>query len=269
MPEWLRTPPNAEGLYTEIKYVFLAGHLISKGIVNASDCPDRGLTLNGVANTCGMEKAFTQVVNWQNHFNHDIFTAAQDNQIPAVVVKRLFAQETQFWPPISLAPPTYGLGNVTSPGIEPLFIWFVDVYQNTCREVFFQSCTQSYSKLSLPDQQVLRGFFISHYIHAYCDTCINGIDLDKTRRSIDYFAKLIVANCHQIDRILNEYGFSTQTISYEAAWRLTLANYTIGAGCVINGIEQMDVSKGFSWVYFNEKLVSNCNVDIYLNSITR
>jgi len=43
---------------------------------------------------------------------------------------------------------------------------------------------------------------------------INGIDLDKTRRSIDYFAKLIVANCH---RIINEYGFSTQTISYEAA----------------------------------------------------
>jgi len=162
LPEWLRSPPNAEGLYTDIKYVFLAGHLISKGIVNASDCPDRGLTLDGVANTCGMEKAYTQVVNWQNHFNQDIFTAAQDNQIPAVVVKRLFAQETQFWPPISFAPPTYGLGNVTSPGIESLFIWFVDVYQNTCREVFFQSCTQSYSKLSHPDQQVLRGFFISH-----------------------------------------------------------------------------------------------------------
>jgi len=269
LPEWLRTPPNADGLYTEVNYVVIAGHLISKGLVNASDCPDGGLTSDGIANTCGMEKAYTQVVNWQNQFNQDILTAAQDNQIPATVLKRLFAQETQFWPPNSFAPPAYGIGNVTSPGIEPLFMWYDDIYQNTCREVFSQSCTQPYSELSLKDQQVLRGFFISRYIHAYCDTCLNGIDLDKTRRSIDYFAKLIVANCHQVDLLLNTHGFSTQTLSYEVAWRLTLANYTVGAGCVINGVEHMDVSKGFSWEYFNEKLGSNCSADIYLSTITR
>lgn len=268
LPEWLSTPQNAESLNTEVKYVILAGKLISFGIVNASDCPDGGLTGDGAANTCGMEKAYSQVVSWQNQFDQEILTAAQDNQIPAQIIKRLFAQETQFWPPNSFAPSTYGIGNVTSPGIEPLFMWYDDIYQDTCRAVFSQACVQPYHTLSLQDQQVLRGFFISQYLHAYCATCPNGIDLEKIERSIDYFAKLIVANCHQVDLILNNHGFSTETISYEDAWRLTLANYTVGAGCVINAVEDMDLARGFSWEYFTDQLTSDCSVDIYINRIT-
>lgn len=268
LPEWLRTPSNANGLYTEVKYFILAGHLISSGIINVGICPDGGLSSGGAANTCGMEQAYTQVIEWQNQFDQDIFTAAQDNQIPAEVLKRLFAQETQFWPPNYFGPPAYGIGNVMSPGIEPLFIWNDDVYQNTCREVFSKSCTQPYSALSSNDQQVIRGFFISHYIDAYCDKCLNRIDLDKTKRSIDYFAKLIVADCHQVVSDINEL-FSIQTLSYEDVWRLTLLNYAVGPTCITRGIKQMDALKGFSWEYFTEKLGSNCSADTYLNNITR
>jgi hypothetical protein len=269
LPEWLTTPPNAEGLYSDEKYVLLASHLISEGIVNSGDCPSGGLTPDGVANSCGMEKAYAKVIFWQNQFDQYIYSAAQVNQIPAVMIKRLFAQETQFWPPNSMAPGAYGIGNVRSPGIEPLFLWNYEIYQNTCQDVYSQSCTQPYSKLPLENQQILRGYFITHYIDTYCATCLNSIDLDKTKRSIDFFAKLIVANCFQVNQILNNNGFSSPTLSYEDAWRLTLANYTVGPTCINNGLQQMDVSKGFYWENFDNRLGSNCNADIYINSITR
>ncbi len=269
LPGWLETPPNTDGLYTNIKYVYLAGHMISEGIVNARDCSNGGLTQDGVANTCGMEKAYPEVIIWQNQFNQSIFSAAQENQIPAVMIKRLFAQETQFWPPNSNAPRAYGIGNVSSPGIEPLFMWNYEIYQDTCNDVYSQSCSQPYTKLPLQDQQILRGYFIKNYIDSYCDTCKNKIDLEKTKKSIDYFAKLIVANCFQVNQILYNYGFSSQTLSYEDAWRLTLANYTVGPSCINHGIEQMDISSGFSWVDFNNKLGSNCDAGIYIDAITR
>ena len=268
LPAWLGTPQNVSGLHTEIKYFILAGKLISTGIVNAADCPSRGISIDGVATTCGMEKAFPQVVYWQNQFDQEILTAAQKNEIPAQVMKRLFAQETQFWPPTSLSPPAYGVGNVTSPGIEPLFTWYGDIYQNTCRAIFSHTCEEPYHALSLENQQLLRGFFISQNLHAYCPTCPNHVDIEKIKSSIDFFAKLLVANCHQADLILVNHGYSPSEFSYKDAWRLTLANYTIGAGCVTNALEDMDRGKSFSWGYFISQLNPGCSVDIYVNNIT-
>jgi hypothetical protein len=270
LPVWLKTPLNADGLYTDVKYFLLAGHLISSGIVNASDCPDGGLSLDGTANTCGMEKAYPQVITWQNQFNQAIIDAAQDNQISAEVLKRLFARESQFWPPNYYGPPAYGIGNVSSQGIEPLFRFNETIYQSTCREVFSsQTCSHPYASFPLENQQILRGYFISHYMDAYCETCPNRIDLEKTKSSIDYFAKLLIANCNQVYQLLEEKGSFSQSISYEDAWRLTLATYTRGPTCVANGIHRMDVSKSFSWADFNQELESNCSVDIYLNAIMR
>lgn len=270
LPEWLTTPANVDGLYTEVKYGYLAGKLISSGLVDAKDCPDGGLTPDGWSNTCGMEKAFSAVVSWQNQFNPEILQAAQENQIPAQLIKRLFAQETQFWPPTDLAPRAYGIGNVTSPGIEPLFIWYEDIYQNTCLDLFSNQCVQPYSSLDLTDQQNLRGLFISQHIHAYCPTCPNNTDVDKTKSSIDYFSKLIVANCYQVDLILNNDGFSPQKIEYEDAWRLVLANYTVGAGCIINGLEHIDPSTPFLWDSFTEIINRECGVNVsFINTITK
>jgi hypothetical protein len=268
-PAWLSTPSSVEGLATNVKYVYLAGELITHGFVNAADCPDGGLSQDGVSNTCGMEKAFSQVVAWQNQFDQDILTAALENQIPAQLLKRLFAQETQFWPPTDFAPPAYGIGNVTSPGIEPLFMWYYDVYQDTCQELFSYPCSQAYSSLTLADQQKLRGFFISQKIHAYCSTCSNGIDLDKTKQSIDYFAKLVVANCHQVDLNLWNFGIPPESIPYEDAWRLTITNYTVGTGCVMNGLEHLDRTQDFSWDSFTSTIDPDCDVNLYLNKITR
>lgn len=275
LPEWLETPSNSDGLYSDIKYVYLAGELIKHGFINAQDCPNGGLvTPDGASNTCGMEKAFNDVIFWQNRFNQEIITAAQSNQIPAQILKRLFANETQFWPPTEFMPPAYGLGNVTSRGIDPLFKWYPDLYQDTCRDVSPQSqlCMQQYSSLDGNDSAVFRGYFISQNIHAYCPTCPNGIDLVKTGKSVDYFAKLLVANCKDVNESLSLNGLPTEKIAYEDAWRLTLANYTIGEGCVRNSLLDMDETVDFSWESFTQQIDINCNAAqyiSYINNITR
>lgn len=273
LPVWLETPSNSDGLYSETKYVYLAGDLITHGFVNAQDCPNGGLvTPDGASNTCGMEKAFNEVVFWQNRFNQEILTAALNNEIPAQIIKRLFANETQFWPPTEFMPPAYGLGNVTSRGIDPLFKWYADIYQDTCRDLYSQSCSQQYSSLEGEDSAILRGSFISRNIHAYCPTCPNGIDLEKTGKSVDYFAKLLVANCKDVNESLSLYGFPTKKLAYEDAWRLTLTNYTIGEGCVRNSLKDMDKSLDFSWESFTQQIDINCNAAqyiSYINNITR
>jgi hypothetical protein len=266
LPDWLTTPSNAEDLYTDVKYVYLAGELITHGYVNAEDCPDNGLTPSGVSNVCGMEKAFPEVVAWQNQFDLEIFTAAEQNLVPANLIKRLFAQETQFWPNIDFAPPSYGLGNVTSPGIEPLFMWYADIYQHTCIDLFSKSCSRPYSSLDLADRQNLRGFFISRHIHAYCPSCAHGIDLEKTKSSIDFFTKLIVANCQQVNLLLTNLGFLPKTLTYEDTWRLTLTNYTVGTGCVETSLGKMDPSKHFSWVSFTDIIDNDCKLNVSVNT---
>lgn len=268
LPQWLTTPAESAGLRSETKYFLLAGRLITAGIASAIDCSDGGLTTSGAASTCGMEKTLPQVIEWQNQFDTEIFQAARENNIPAQLIKRLFAQETQFWPSITMAPPAYGIGNVTSPGVEPLFTWYPDIYQDICQDVFSKNCAQPYHSLSLDDQQILRGFFISQYLHAYCPDCAYDMDIDKIKGSIDYFAKLLISNCHQVDLILNNHGYSASGVGYADAWRVTLANYTAGAGCVSNAIEEMDVSREFTWNYFVENIAADCHVENYVNRIT-
>ena len=268
LPEWLQTPASAEGLHTEVKFYLLAGQLISRQIVDATSCIDGGLTTDGTANTCGMEKAYDQVIAWQNQFDAAIYQAALDNLTPAQLIKRLFAQETQFWPPDKLAPASYGIGSVTSPGVEPLFLWYEDIYQEACRGLSATDCSQPYHSLPLKDQQALRGYLISQYMHVYCPSCPYGIDLDKISRSIDYFAKLIVANCHQTGLVLRNHGFSPSAVAYDDAWRLTLANYSKGASCISNAVDAMEVSAGFTWEGFTKQLSPGCYVDIYINRIT-
>jgi hypothetical protein len=94
------------------------------------------------------------------------------------------------------------------------------------------------------------------------------MDVDKIKGSIDYFAKLLVSNCHQVDLILNNHGYPASSLGYADAWRVTLANYTAGAGCVSDALEEMDVTRTFTWDYFVEQIATTCHVENYVNRIT-
>jgi hypothetical protein len=76
----------------------LAGRLISLGIVDAKDCPGGGLDTTGAPNACGMEKAYPALIEWQNQFDFNIWTASRDIHIPPKLIKTLIEIESQFWP---------------------------------------------------------------------------------------------------------------------------------------------------------------------------
>ena len=260
IPAWLQTPVFADQLHTEIDYNLLAGELISSGLVDANECPNGGLLFNGAANACGLEIARPAVYAWQNQFDEAILIAAKENRVPAFLLKRLFARETQFWPGTSWLAYEYGLGQATSFGLDALFQYYPSYFQSICPAIFTgEACQKTYSNLSAEDQALIRGFMASRYLNADCSTCEAGIDIAVVTESIDVFAKLMVANCHQVNQILVNYteepaGYSS---TYSDLWRMTLANYNAGSGCIDQAVDTLiDDKAEVNWVNMANQLIN-------------
>ena len=83
-------------LASDTPFVFLAGQIIARGLVDASVCPQDGLLSNSAANTRGVERACTLVNEWQDLFDRTILEVAQKTSVPAQLMKDLFAQVSQF-----------------------------------------------------------------------------------------------------------------------------------------------------------------------------
>lgn len=259
IPEWLQTPVFADQLRTEIAYNLLAGKLISSGVVDASECENGGLLFNGAANACGLEVATPAVISWQNQFDEAILIAAKENRVPAFLLKRLFAQETQFWPGTSWLIYEYGLGQATSFGLDALFQYYPSYFQTVCPIIFSaETCQRSYAGLSPSDRALIRGYMASKILNADCETCEAGIDISKVTASIDVFAKLLVANCHQVNQIIVNYTEEPggESSTYPDLWRITLANYNAGSGCTSEAIETLiDEEVELTWINIANQLI--------------
>lgn len=220
---WVYVPESADQLYTEEKYYFLAGQLISHHIVDASDCPSGGLMLNGYANACGMEKAFQTVIVVQNMLNEPILQAWEDVGVPPVLLKQLIANESQFWPSqYSLF--HYGFGHMTNIGIRNAVQWNPNLYSKVCPESEDGSCVTNISAA----YQILASLINT------CDTCEFGIDPYMANRSVDILAESLLGYCYQTERlIVNATGWhSSIATDYATIWKLTLMDYNAGSQCV-------------------------------------
>ena len=207
-----------------------------------------------------MDKARTAQVAWQNQFDEAILIAARENRIPAYLLKRLFAKETQFWPGTTWLIWEYGIGQATSYGLDPLLQYYPSFYQSICPAIFTQdTCQQkSYAELSPEDQALMRGYMATYFLSADCETCEAGIDIARVTASIDIFAKLLVANCHQVNQIFINLTEDPggKSSSYEDLWRYTLANYNAGAGCLSDAISEIVEDEGeINWVFVANNLI--------------
>jgi len=110
------------------------GRLIAYGLADASICPDGGLLPNGWASACGLETARESVDAWQNRFNAQIIAAAQEFNLPAQLLKNLFAQESQFWPGAvrDLKIQEFGMGHLTEQGADAVLLWNPDFFARAC-----------------------------------------------------------------------------------------------------------------------------------------
>lgn len=273
-PEWLTTPDHFEMLSSGKPYYYLAGRLISQGLVDGSTCPNSsGLLPNGYADACGLEKARPLVEQWQNQFDNHIIQVAQETGVPAQLLKNLFAQESQFWPGMYRVPFEFGLGQITDKGTDSIFIWNPGFFQDFCPLVLSeQACAQGYLGLTVDDQALLRGALASQS-KADCADCPTGIDLSNVYFNIRLFASTLQANCAQIARTIYTAtnSMAGRVTTYEDLWRMTVANYHAGPGCTAFAIHQAwGMDKSLAWDKVATRFTEPCNgVVPYVEEITR
>jgi hypothetical protein len=98
---------------------------------------------------------------------------------------------------------------------------------------------------------MIRGALVRQ-MDATCPTCENGLDLNKAKESVSLIARLLKANCEQVDLILSlavapdpdadaatataavatvAAGGDFATTSYEDLWRFTFLSYHSGLNC--------------------------------------
>ena len=270
-PQWLTTPSDYSRLASNTPFVFLAGELIRSGQVDASACVDHGLQLNGAASQCGLEQARSEVNDWQDQFDLEIYTIAQEKNIPAQLLKNLFAQESQFWPGQTVEN-EYGLGQLTEQGADTTLLWNVEFYNQFCPLLLHEeTCSKGYAFIGEKNQELLRGALAAQS-GGLCPNCSIGVDLEHTHTTINLFAETIVANCAQVAFITQDItGLKAGiTSSYEDLWRFTLASYNAGPYCLAKAVNNAwRQNRRIDWPTVSSKFTTGCSTAIqYVDRIT-
>jgi hypothetical protein len=272
-PAWLATPEDPTALASEVTYHHLAAELITRGGVQAGACPDGGLIDLGTPSACGVETAMPTVLEWQNRFDPAILDAARAAEIPAGLLKRLIAEESQFWPGTVPERGEYGLGHLTEAGADNALLWNPSLYSEVCRTVVGEAyCGKGYSQQSGDRRAMLRGALIAA-ADADCAACDLGVDLEAAAAGISTTAQTLRAYCSQTGRMVaNTTGdHPGRTTTYEDMWRLTLAGYAAGPGCLADAL-RLAWRRGrvITWETVSANLSSSCAGAIdYVEHISR
>ena len=272
-PAWLTTPDEFALLASEKPYYYLAGRLIVQGLVDASACPNGGMLPNGYADACGLDQSRPVLAEWQNQFDQRIIEVGRETGVPAHLIKNLFAQESQFWPGIFQFPFEFGLGQITEQGTDAVMIWDPVFFDSFCPLVLAQeTCDKGYLGLGERERALLRGA-LALQASADCKDCPAGIDLSNANFSVSLFANTLIANCSQVARTIftatNQ--LAGRLVSYEDLWRLTIANYHAGPGCVSYAIHQSwDLNNSLTWENVTPGFTETCKgVVPYVDQIAK
>ena len=272
-PSWLSTPEVPSLLATDTAYFYLAGRLISQGLVDVSGCETGGLLQNGYADICGLEKAQPLVQEWQNRFDARITEVALETGVPSQLMKNLFALESQFWPGAFKDPKEFGLGQLTENGAETVLLWNPNFYNQFCPLVLEAStCQKGYLSLDDDQRATLRGA-LALQAKADCEDCPAGIDLANADFNIKLFAETLLANCEQVGQIVynGTNHLAGEVSTYEDLWRFTIANYHAGPGCLSYAIyNTWDSGNPMDWAHVKSYLTPACQGVIpYVERITK
>jgi hypothetical protein len=264
-PHWLTTPRRAKDLNTEVPYNYLAAKLIIAGVVDASRCENGGLLPDTFgANACGLELARAEVIAWQNRFDGLILRVAKETGVPAQLLKRLFATESQFWPaPFYDEDRDIGLGQLTEDGADTTLLWNFSFFDQFCPLVISaERCERGYARLKKTEKELLRLALINT-VNATCEDCPLGIDLTEADYSVRIFGHTMLANCDQVGRIVRNVTRVDpgEVASYEDLWKFTLVNYNAGPGCLGEAVQAtFDQRVPLEWANVAANLQGICSL---------
>jgi hypothetical protein len=272
LPAWLDTPQNASDLSSTDTLYFLSAALINNGIVDASSCENNGLSDAITANECGVTMAAPKVQYWQNLFDQEIFSVAQNDGVPAQLLKNIFLRESQLWPGIYKDIKEVGLGQLTDNGADTTLLWNPDFFNSFCPLVLDKSvCAYGYAQLPAYTQSILRGALLRK-TNASCPDCTEKIDLTKASFSIHVFAETMKANCSQVNQLITNTTKKAprDLSSYSDLWRFTLINYNAGPGCLGNALKRTwSANQPIDWAHVASNLDQACRTAVdYVSDIS-
>ena len=249
-------PSGPELLATSYPLIYLAGHLIRSGEVDASSCSDRGLLVDGGASPCGAKLAAARVTAWQNQYDRPIYTAALKYDVPARVLKGMIAQESQFWP-VSNDPYEVGLGFMTENGASMLLSWNLDYYRAVCRPLYGATvCYGGYSNLREDRQKMLRGVVFGRM---------------GSSAEIDTLGATLAASAGQTAQLIGNvmHADLSGVTAYDDLWKVTLANYYAGSGCIGAGLRGVAAAQSpLTWEALDKQLTGVCQIaDQYVQKV--
>lgn len=258
LPPWLNSPEDVETLTTNEPYEMLAGRLLRWGIVEAPECPFGGLMANGAANNCAVIATRDFVYEWQDRFDENILKIATEVDIPAMLLKGIFAQESQFWPGTIHEFKEYGLGQLHEQGGDVLLLWNPSFYNDFCPLILSEeTCETRYEDLDEEIQELLRGA-LTVQANASCPTCVSGVDMDKAELSVNLFGSILRAGCDQVGQTVRYISDDRPgaVSSFEDLWRFVLVNYNAGPGCLATALDATwDEDDPLDWEHVSEQLL--------------
>lgn len=269
LPAWANMPSTPAQLNTGQTLYYLAGKLITSGIVDASSCPSNGLETRNSPNACGLEKARQSLVEWQNKFDLDIWLTGYTVGVPPKLLKTLIMRESQFWPENTrYFLNEYGLAQINDYGADVALRWDPDLYQQVCKGVL-SDCSMPYVRISSAAQAMLRGVLIDQ-LNVECPTCKYGLNVELAHTSVYTIARVLHANCWETHYILDRHSANLR--NYEDLWKLTMVSYHSGYYCLDSAVEAAAKSgKGIDWSSVSDNLScagARQYVDDFWNSLT-
>ncbi|MCB2179915.1 hypothetical protein KQH54_02205 [bacterium] len=243
---WLEDVSTVEDLATTEDYSLLAGKLILRGSVSASQCADGGLLQNGAASACGVSAAKDLVTNQQNRFDAQILQAAAVSRIPPRLLKGVIGQESQFWDGWVIKG-EYGYGMMTENGADMLLTWNLGYYLDLCLPIYGgDGCAWGYTNLADYPQAYLRGLALQNV---------------GTNREFEVIGQTLAAATGQTGQLIRNITgkMPGNVVSYDELWKISLAVYHGGAGCVGEAIKgAWAAEEEMTWANISEYLQGSC-----------
>jgi len=257
-PVWAEFVQFPYALNTNKTLHYLTTQLIVHGIVDVSDCPAGGLSVGLDWPTgCGLERAQSAMIEWQNQYDDYIWLASRDVGIPPKILKSLIEVESQFWPGNErFYVDEVGLGQLNQLGVDVLLRRNPALFQDVCSTVL-DDCEMPYSLMSPENQAMIRGAFINSQ-SAFCPTCENGLDLNKAKQSISFIAQVLRANCETV-KIVTDANRPAGYIDdledpYSDFWKFTLLAYHGGVSCFETAVKETPKGLPLSWDNLSENV---------------
>ena len=260
-PGWAQFVQFPYLLNTDKTLHHLTTQLILNGIVDVTGCPAGGLDVGlNWPTGCGLERARSAMIEWQNQYDEYIWLASKDVGIPPKILKTIIEVESQFWPGNErFYLDEYGLGQLNQLGVDVLLRRNPTLYQEVCSQVL-DDCAIPYTLMSPQNQAMIRGAYVNS-LNSNCSDCQHGLDLNVAKQSISAVAQVLHANCETV-KVIADANRPASYIDnledpYSDFWKFTLFSYHSGISCFVDAVKNTPQSAALNW----ETLSANIECD--------